>query len=257
MCFRRAMTNAVTGGFSPALLMGILLAPTQARTAKPPQPVLVELFTSEGCSSCPPADRLLMELDRQQPVPGAEIVVLSEHVDYWNSLGWHDPFSSARWSERQNDYARHLKLDSVYTPQMVIDGRSQAVGNDSHSVRDAIQKSLNGPQLAIAISDVHRTEDHLEISYSADAAPHANLFAVLADTSDRSSVQRGENAGRTLDHVAVARSLTELASLKTAPTDRTVEIAIPRDDIQRHLRLVLFAQDARNGAIIGAVVREL
>jgi hypothetical protein len=257
MKFRVAIAKACAGSFALALSGAILLAPARGVSAAAPQPVLVELFTSEGCSSCPPADRLLMDLDRRQPVPGAQIVVLSEHVDYWNSLGWRDPFSSSGWSERQSGYARRFGLDSVYTPQMVVNGTSQAVGSDSRSVLDAIKTSAGAPRVAITISGLQRAEDHVEVSYSADAAPNATLYAVLADASDRSSVARGENAGRTLDHVAVARSLTTLASLQSPALGKTIEIAIPPDDADRRLRLVLFAQNLKNGSIVGVAEREL
>src|SRR5271170_5527905 len=123
-----------------------------------PQPaspaVLVELFTSEGCPSCPPADRLLAELDRKQPVPGTTIVVLSEHVDYWNQLGWRDPFSSHQWSERQDEYGRQFGLDSVYTPQIVVDGDIEASGNDSRAVLSAIERSAKQPHIEISISSL-------------------------------------------------------------------------------------------------------
>jgi hypothetical protein len=248
---------------SAAWLCGLALAASTAAHAASTasSAVLVELFTSEGCSSCPPADRLLAQLDRQQPVPGTTIVVLSEHVDYWNQLGWRDPYSSSLWSERQQDYARHFNLDSVYTPQIVVDGARQAAGSDSRAVLAAIERSAAAPRIDIAISRLDRSANGLKLLFAAGPGPGTGtataLYAVLADDADRSSVQRGENAGRTLEHVAVARSLVHLADLSSAPLTRTAEIPLPQGAANRRLRLVLFARDEKSGRIVGVAAREI
>src|ERR1700719_3834995 len=121
----------------------------------PRSPVLVELFTSEGCSSCPPADALLEKLDRSQPVGGADVVVLSEHVDYWNDIGWKDPYSSHEFSIRQGDYAHRFRLDSAYTPQMVVDGEAQFVGSDERRAILAIEGAANAEKIRVVLSSVH------------------------------------------------------------------------------------------------------
>jgi hypothetical protein len=120
-----------------------------AAAEAPRKPVLIELFTSEGCSSCPPADALLSRLQQSQPIPGVELITLSEHVDYWNQLGWTDPFSSAVLTVRQRQYAAVLRGDGVYTPQMIVDGKTGFVGSDSQKALQAISEAARAPKTAI------------------------------------------------------------------------------------------------------------
>jgi hypothetical protein len=256
MSVHRRLSAALIGLALTASIASPLRAASKPTEAGSPA-VLVELFTSEGCSSCPPADRLLAELDKKQPVPGTEIVVLSEHVDYWNQLGWRDPFSSHQWSERQDEYGRQFGLDSVYTPQIVVDGSLQATGSDSRAVVSAIEHSAMTPHIDIAVSKLERSGDSLQLEFTAGPAKGATLFAVIADDADRSSVARGENAGHTLDHVAVARSLVRVADLQSNALVKTIALALPPDAANRHLRVILFARDARNGHIVGVAAREL
>src|SRR3984957_14235607 len=119
-------------------------------------PVLLELFTSEGCSDCPPADRLLELLDQKQPVAGADLIVLSEHVDYWDRLRWKDPFSSSQYTARQQDYTNRYNFDGVYTPQLVVDGRYGFVGSDGRQASATIHKAMREHKVPIAVSNVAR-----------------------------------------------------------------------------------------------------
>src|SRR5215469_14213187 len=166
-----------------------------AQTLEPRRPVLLELFTAEGCSSCPPADRLLETFDRTQPVAGADLIVLSEHVDYWNRLGWTDPYSSPLFTERQQEYVRRLHLDGAYTPQLVIDGQADFVGSDERAVRAGILRAEARPKTAISLR-AERDGPDVKVSLQVgDRRRQADLYLVLANDPAQSQVTRGENSG--------------------------------------------------------------
>lgn len=235
----------------------LLLVPLLLLGANPQDhprvPVLVELFTSEGCSDCPPADRLLETLDANQPVPGAAIVALSEHVDYWNHPGWKDPFSSAQWSARQEQYAAHFKLTDIYTPQMVVDGKYQLVGSDRRAAESAIRNAIAVPQIGLSITSAVREADRVTLRIEipqADRAPRAQLYVAIADERDASRVARGENAGRALSHVAVVRALKQAG----APASRQ-DITIPLRAGSAS-RIVAFLQDPASGQVLGVAMRK-
>lgn len=197
-------------------LPGLLLNKTSAAVER--RPVLVELFTSEGCSSCPPADELLKKLDRAQPVPGAQIIVLSEHVDYWNDLGWRDPYSSHAYSERQDAYVSRFGLNTVYTPQMVVDGRFETVGSDERRAIQEIENAARTEKTAVGLS-VERRGKSFQVQVNVSPLPatadsdSADVMLAFADERDESSVRGGENGGRTLVHVAVLRAMKRIGAV--------------------------------------------
>jgi hypothetical protein len=227
---------------------------------KNPTPVLVELFTSEGCSSCPPADRFLEKLDRQ-PVAGAEMIVLSEHVDYWNHIGWKDPYSSRLYSERQTAYGKRFSLDSVYTPQMVVDGTSEFVGSDASLANQAFAKALGAPKIPVHLSlisvgarslQAHLDTGVLEPSFG---AREAEIYIAIVLDHVESQVSSGENAGRKLSHVAVVREFTKVGAIKQAQGfSQDVPLNLEPGSASANLRLVAFVQEPRQGRVLGAAV---
>ena len=233
----------------PASLIG-----ADGRTA-----VLVELFTSEGCSSCPPADKFLETLDGQ-PIAGADMIVLSEHVDYWNHIGWKDPYSASFYSQRQSAYAKRFGLDSVYTPQMVVDGTSEFVGSNSGQADKAFRKELGVPKLPVRLSSVsadasnvlhaHLETGTLDFSFG---SREADVYVALALNRAESQVSAGENSGHKLTHVAVVRSLTRIGALKQGRVlAQDVQLKLERGSDSRNLRLIAFVQEPGQGRVLGA-----
>ena len=239
------------------LLPGVLsqASPTQS-TAAYPSAVLVELFTSEGCSDCPPADELLRQVNGHKTAGGQLIVGISEHVSYWNGLGWKDPFSADLYTNRQNDYGAHFGLGSVYTPQMVVNGREQFVGSDSRALQAALVTESRRKQIALRIDFGQIKDKSVTFSYTASDLPAKGalqLVAVIVDDVDQSSVLRGENSGHKLTHVAVARAFAPLGVLREA-VQHSITLPLPPSFLSNpgagH-HLVLFAQQGIGGPVVG------
>lgn len=214
-------------------------------------PVLVELFTSEGCSDCPPADALLARLDSTQFIPGAQAIVLSEHVTYWNHLGWSDPFSFQQMDQRQQQYGSHFALDSIYTPQMVIDGAEQVVGNSTAAVSNAVAHAVSSPKVALVVNDAHWDKNNIRFSVRGDLAKNTSLFTALAEDATHSEVSRGENAGRTLHHVAVVREFKEFGpdSLDGRSLQLSAVSLSHDNKAAGPVRLVVFVADRKSGHV--------
>ena len=234
------------------------------------RPVVVELFTSEGCSSCPPADQLLALLQREQPVPGAQIIALGEHVDYWDRLGWKDTYSSPQFSRRQQEFAQVLGSNSVYTPQMVVDGMTGFVGSDkkkalqaiaqaARSAKVRVQVELSKPdesqtgaiRLLVRVGDLHVLE-----------TSHKTLQVLLAVTEENlySNVSKGENAGRRINHAVVVRSLEVIGTIQEwQGEDFTTQPVLSLENSWKkdHLAVVVLVQDKDNRRILGAVSRKV
>jgi hypothetical protein len=247
-------------------------AATAAKTAnsapaQSPTPVIVELFTSEGCSDCPPADRLLSALGKAQPVPGAEVIPLEEHVDYWNSDGWNDPFSSSQFTVRQKEYVYVFHRASEYTPEMVVDGTVEFVGSDQNRALAAIAKEALGPKADLQIeelpdanSDARKMQLRVSLAPLAALNPKHGAEVVLVVTEDNlaSNVTRGENAGKHLNHFGVVRELRVLGKVDSAGSfSATPDLTLARDWKRENLHVVAFVQDRSTKRILGATMLSL
>jgi hypothetical protein len=225
-----------------------------ARDNSKPKPVLVELFTSEGCSSCPPADALLRKINGRRTSEDQVIVAISEHVTYWNQLGWSDPYSAKEYTDRQNAYGDRFHLDSVYTPQMIVNGDEQLVGSDGPGLAKAIHEQLDRPRLlTIRIVSTTLESGTLTLKFSADgsaALKSGDVLAVITDDTDQTNVARGENSGRTLLHVAVARSIRRIGTFPTSG-EQMIKLPVPESfSASQHHHLILFAQMPGNGRVL-------
>ena len=226
-----------------------------AAPSGPPTPVLVELFTSEGCSSCPPADELLQKLADLQPVAGARVIALGEHVDYWDHLGWKDRFSSAALTARQQRYGQLFNTEAIYTPQMVVDGREQFVGSDASSIRQAIGKAAVVPHGLLNLTIEPSGADRVAVAVTASAlsqGSRGDVVVALTEDQLRSDVKRGENHGRTLSHAAVVRAIATVGTAAGGSASARGEIPVAPDWARIHLTIVAFVQDRGNGRVLAA-----
>jgi hypothetical protein len=240
----------VSAAFSLAAMCILFSAPVMAA---PANAILVELFTSEGCSDCPPADAFLKALDTAQPIPGAQLIVLEEHVDYWDDQGWRDPFSSHALTLRQSEYVDRLHVkNGPYTPQMVIDGSEAFVGSDRGQAGRAFTKELSIPKTNVQISALQVEEGsivaHVDI---ADVPSKAEVFVAVALDHAQSQVLRGENSGRALEHVAVVERLSSVGKMKKGESF-SKDVAIKMDHPEKDYRVIAFVQQADEGRVLGA-----
>ena len=205
-----------------------------------------------------------MKLEQEQPVTGAEIIVLSEHVDYWDRLGWRDRFSSHEYTQRQNGYGDRFHLESVYTPQMVVDGSEQFVGNDSSRAKQAIQHAGQTAKIGLRLSGIaveqnkeaqHKVTGAVSVAVSPTGLPKGDLYAALVDPAAVTNVKSGENGGRQLKHVGVVRSLVRIGSVQDLSSG-PVKFSLPaqEDAVAGKVRVVVFAQKSGQGPILGAVL---
>jgi hypothetical protein len=207
--------------------------------------VLIELFTSEGCSSCPPADRLLEKIAAEN---NDNVYVLSFHVDYWNYIGRKDPFSQARFSQRQRNYARQFSLESIYTPQMVVNGVAEFVGSDEQKLRNAIAK--NSTLLPILMEVTRKDNITLSLTCNLQSSEPQLLQLALVQKKAITSVKRGENSGKTLAHVNVVQQLETIDSMNGTGT---IELKLPPGLKETDYLLFAFTQNKKNLHITGAV----
>jgi hypothetical protein len=234
-------------------LGGLLLSLTPARPVPPAPgrvPVIVELFTSEGCSSCPSADAALRELETAQSVPGVEVIALGEHVDYWNRLGWKDAFSAPAYTARQRQYAQGFGTGS-YTPQAVVNGRYEMVGSHTGELATTVAKAAQAPRATVGVR-VRQGRAEVRVQSLPAGTPMAEVLLALTESGLSSQVGRGENAGRLLRHAAVVRQLLPLGRVGADGTFSADQaLALPTAWQRPNLRAVVMVQEVASRHIIG------
>ncbi len=257
---RRTAGAALVIAFAAALFgRGPRGAKAASRTvpAGPPTPVLLELYTSEGCSSCPPADSALRRLSAAGAVPGVLVIPLAFHVDYWNDLGWPDPFSSQRFTARQRVYGAALGQRGVYTPEAIVDGAVHFVGSDEDRAELELASARDRPHAKVQIEDLHalgaqatRHRVHVASLPSVGAGESAEVWLARTEDGLVVDVPRGENAGRRLEHDAVVRALVRLGELHGE--EGTLEGELPAVAVGARTHVVAFVQERVSRRVLGA-----
>lgn len=241
--------------------------PQSPPSDQPRTPVVVELFTSEGCSSCPPADTLLQRLVAQQPIPNAEIIAIEEHVDYWNHDGWIDPFSAAEWTQRQLVYTPQTNDTGPYTPEMIVDGKTHFVGSDQSKAVASIKDAAARPAVAVTLTAGNAEKNSRDFAITvgkldaASAGDTAEVWLAITEDGLHSAVSHGENAGRALGHVATLRGMHKVGDIKSG-SDSNSFSGHARVKLDSHWNLanvhvIAFVQERKSRTIIGAASTKL
>jgi hypothetical protein len=230
---------------------------------KTPTPVLIELFTSEGCSSCPPADGLLKKLDAGQPIPGAQLIVLSEHVTYWDHDGWKDPNSSSSLTERQNSYEGVLGEKTAFTPQLIVDGSHEVKAGDPKQIQETLQNAATTPKIPVRIGDVAVDPGNPAILHAWIETDenfeklNAEVYVAVVLDHVESEVLHGENGGRHLVHVAVVQELTKVGKLpKGKNFSQDVRLKLKPGTDPKNVRLVALVQESGPSKVLGAALHK-
>ncbi|KAF2337469.1 DUF1223 domain-containing protein [Flavobacterium nitrogenifigens] len=209
---------------------------------------LLELYTSEGCSSCPPADELLGRI--QNEYRDKNVYVLAYHVDYWDKQGWKDIFSNADFTKRQYDYAQFLGKEPIYTPQVIINGKTDYIGSQETSLRNGIKSALSKPTLASLNLEASQNANSLSVNYNVEGtSKNSRLLLAVVQKEAKSNVKRGENANRVLTHYQIVRNLqsVDLNKIKKG----TATISLPKNYNAQDFEIIGFVQDMNSGAILG------
>ena len=210
---------------------------------------VIELFTSEGCSSCPAADELVARIQKEDS--DKPVYILAFHVDYWNRLGWKDVFSSADYSKRQSKYASWLHLQSVYTPQIVVNGKKEFVGSEEGNLRNAITTGLRTNAAGKLTLNAQKEKGHITVQYQSEGAEkNATLLLALVQKTAQTKVQRGENGGKTLSHVQIVRKIQSQPI--SADGKGNAIIALPQGFSTQGYEVIGFVQNTGNGTILAA-----
>jgi hypothetical protein len=246
-------------------VLGLCQAAEKAAAASPQHvqgnPVVLELFTSEGCSSCPPADEFVKRLDQLQPIANAQLIVLSEHVDYWDHDGWKDPNSSTALTERQAAYERVLGLSTPYTPQIIIDGASEMRLADAKLVEKALQDAAETPKISVRLDGVSLDPANpallrARVVAEPNAGKHtADVFLAVALDHFDSQVLRGENGGRHMTHIAVVQQIVKIGRLeKGQGFAQEAQVKLKPEITAENLRVIAFVQIPGPGKLLGAAL---
>lgn len=249
------------------LTLNCVFSRQREHAAGPPNdtryPVLLELFTSEGCSTCPPADEWVQRLDKLQPMSSEQIIVLNEHVDYWDHDGWKDPYSSAELTARQNGYASKLGLQSVYTPQLILDGSTELHLNNKEGIGQAFAKADTAPEVAVRIESVEIDAGNPgvlrgRVQVDANSRGHGGeVYVVTALDHADTEVLKGENGGHHLSYVAVVEGIAKIGKMEKGKSfEHKFDVKLKPGSDPKNLRVIAFVQEPNFGKVIGAAMEK-